>query len=128
MGIAVLRACPIFCVIATLLNVTVQSVTELNNKSTHCQPPVLNRHAPFFRRRLYREVYHFAYRVIRREHFAFLDSLPDHAIERFYRISCVDCLADIGRITKEGIEIFPVGPPAFADLGIFVVPGVCERI
>ena len=76
----------------------------------------------------YRKVYHFAYRVIRREHFAFLDSLPDHAVQRLYRVSCVDRLADIGRITKEGIEIFPVGPPAFADLRIFTIPGVRERI
>src|SRR5471030_357521 len=76
----------------------------------------------------YRKVYHFAYRVIRREHFAFLDSLPDHAVQRLYRVSCVDRLADIGRITKEGIEIFPVGPPAFADLRIFTISGVRERI
>ncbi|EDQ7969081.1 hypothetical protein S506_004933 [Salmonella enterica subsp. enterica serovar Oranienburg] len=27
-----------------------QAVTKLDNKTAHCQPPVLDRHTPFFRR------------------------------------------------------------------------------
>jgi hypothetical protein len=38
----------------------------------------------------------------------------------------VDCLPDIRRIAEERIEIFPVRPPAFADLRIFIVPNTRE--
>lgn len=48
---------------------------------------------------------------------------------RFIRGSIyVDSLADIRRVAKECIEVFPVGTPAFADLRIFVVPLVCKHI
>ncbi|ART20033.1 hypothetical protein EC95NR1_B0062 (plasmid) [Escherichia coli] len=32
--------------------VTVQAVTEFDNKAAHCHTPVLQRHRPFLRRRL----------------------------------------------------------------------------
>ncbi|WP_226020454.1 hypothetical protein [Serratia symbiotica] len=35
------RACTGFCVTAIVLKVIAQAVTELDNKTTHCQPPVL---------------------------------------------------------------------------------------
>ncbi len=35
------------------------AVTELKNKTAHRQPPVLDWHAPFFRRRLYRQINNF---------------------------------------------------------------------
>ncbi|UWS33547.1 hypothetical protein [Erwinia pyrifoliae] len=40
--------CKQFCVTATVLNVIAQAITELDNKTAHCQPPVLDRHIPFF--------------------------------------------------------------------------------
>lgn len=104
-----------------------QAVTELDNKTTHCQPPVLDRHTPFFRRIPDRQINNLPYRVICREHFAFFNGRPDHAVQRFDSIRGVDGLADIRRITEERIEVFPVRTPAFADLRIFIVPFVCER-
>lgn len=52
----------------------------------------------------------------------------DNAVQRLDGIRGVDCLANIRRIAEERIEIFPVRPPAFADLRIFIVPGTRERI
>jgi len=51
-----------------------------------------------------------------------------HAVQRFDGIRCVDCLANIGRIAEERIEIFPMRTPAFADLRIFIVPGIRELV
>ncbi len=98
-----------------------QAVTELDNKTTHRQPPVLDRHTPFFRRIPDRQIDNLPHRVICREHFAFFYRGPDHAVQRFDRVCGVDRLADIGWIAEQRIEIFPVRTPAFADLRVFGV-------
>lgn len=95
-----------------------QAVTELDNKTAHRQPPVLDRHTPFFRRIFDRQINYLSYRVIRREHIAFLNRSPDHTIKRFDCVPGVDGFADIRRITEERIEVFPVRTPAFADLRV----------
>ncbi|AQU95342.1 hypothetical protein CA696_024705 [Escherichia coli] len=48
--------------------VTVQAVTELDNKAAHCHSPVLQRHRPFLGRRLDCQPHHFFHRVVCREH------------------------------------------------------------
>lgn len=48
--------------------VTVQTVTELDNKAAHCHSPVLQRHRPFLERRLDCQPHHFFQRVVCREH------------------------------------------------------------
>lgn len=73
----------------------VQAVTELDNKTTHRQPPVLDRHTLFLRRILDRQIDNLPHRVIFREHFTFLNRGPDHAVQRFHSVFCVDGLADI---------------------------------
>ena len=109
-----------------------QAVTEPDNKAAHRQPPVLDRHTPFFRRILDRQINNLTRRVIRREHFAFLDGGTDHAVQQFDSIGDgdgdVDGFADIGWINEERIEIFPARTPAFADLRLFIVPYVRELI
>ncbi len=47
--------------------VTVQAVTELDNKAAHCHSPVLQRHRPFPGRRLDCQPHHFFHRVVCRE-------------------------------------------------------------
>lgn len=47
--------------------VTVQAVTELDNKAAHCHSPVLQRHRPFLGRRLDCQPHHFFHRVVCRE-------------------------------------------------------------
>ena len=86
-----------------------QAVTELDNKTTHCQPSVLDRHTPFFRRILDRQIHDLPHRVICREHFAFLYRRTDHAVQRFYRVRGVDSFTNIRRVAEEGIE-----PPRFS--------------
>jgi hypothetical protein len=108
--------------------VIAQAVTELDNKAAHRQPPVLDRHTPFFRRILDRQINNLSNRVIRREYLAFLNGGPDHAVQRFDCVRGVDGFADIRRITEERIEVFPVRTPAFADLRIFIAPFDRERI
>jgi len=85
-----------------------QAVTELDNKATHSQSSVLDRHSPFFRRILDRQINNLSYRVICREHFALLNRIPDHAVQLFDGVRSVDGPADIRRITEERIEVFPV--------------------
>lgn len=48
--------------------VTVQTVTELDNKAAHCHSPVLQRHRSFLERRLDCQPHHFFQRVVCREH------------------------------------------------------------
>lgn len=57
-----------------------------------------------------------------REHLAFLNRSPGHAVQRFDYICGVDGFSDIRRITEERIDILQVRIPAFADLRIFIVP------
>lgn len=52
--------------------VTVQAVTELDNKAAHCHSPVLQRHRPFPGRRLDCQPHHFFHRVVCRELFTLL--------------------------------------------------------
>ena len=59
--------------------VTVQAVTELDNKAAHCHSPVLQRHRPFLGRRLDCQPHHFFHRVVCREHFTLFDRMADHA-------------------------------------------------
>ncbi len=60
--------------------VTVQAVTELDNKAAHCHSPVLQRHRPFLGRRLDCQPHHFFHRVVCREHFTLFDRMADHAV------------------------------------------------
>lgn len=60
--------------------VTVQAVTELDNKAAHCHSPVLQRHRPFPGRRLDCQPHHFFHRVVCREHFTLFDRMADHAV------------------------------------------------
>lgn len=105
-----------------------QAVTELENKTTHRQPPVLDRHTPFFRRILDRQIHNLPHRVICREHFTFINRGTDHAVQRFYRVRGVDDLTDIRRVAKECIKIFPVRTPAFTKLLIFTLPFAREHL
>jgi hypothetical protein len=67
--------------------VIAQAITELDNKTAHCQPPVLDRHTQIFRCRLYRQINHVPHRVARWEYVAFLYRLADNAVQRF--IQCI---------------------------------------
>ncbi len=49
--------------------VTVQAVTELDNKAAHCDTAVLQRHRPFLGSILDCQPHHFFHRVVCREHF-----------------------------------------------------------
>ena len=60
--------------------VTVQAVTELDNKAAYCHSPVLQRHRPFLGRRLDCQPHHFFHRVVCREHFTLFDRMADHAV------------------------------------------------
>ena len=60
--------------------VTVQAVTELDNKAAHCHTPVLQRHRTFLGRRLNCQPHHFFHRVVCREHFTLFDRMADHTV------------------------------------------------
>lgn len=52
--------------------VTVQAVTESDNKAAYCHTPVLQRHRPFRGRCLYCQTHHFFHRLVCRKHLRFL--------------------------------------------------------
>ncbi len=63
--------------------VTVQAVTELDNKSAHCHSPVPQRHCPFLRGCLDRQPHYLFHGVIRREHLA-LTNNQSHSTRLFF--------------------------------------------
>ena len=77
---------------------------------------------------LNRQINDFGRRVITREQLAFLDSLADHAVERFNGVRRVDGLSDVSRVVKQRIEIVPVTTPGTTDLGVLVIPAFTELI
>lgn len=85
-----------------------QAVTELVNKTAHRQSPVLDWHTLFLRRIFDSQINNLSYRVVRREHLAFLNGCPAHAVQRFDSIRGVDGLVDVRRITEEPIQVFLV--------------------
>jgi len=52
--------------------VTVQAITESDNKAAYCHTPVLQRHRPFRGRCLYCQTHHFFHRLVCRKHLRFL--------------------------------------------------------
>jgi len=42
-------SCKLFYSIVTILKVNTQTITDLDNKKGHCQPPVVDRHNSFLR-------------------------------------------------------------------------------
>lgn len=52
--------------------VTVQAVTDSDNKAVYCHTPVLQRHRPFRGRCLYCQTHHFFHRLVCRKHLRFL--------------------------------------------------------
>lgn len=71
--------------------VTVQAVTELDNKAAHCHSPALQRHRPFLGRRLDCQPHHFFHRVVCREHFTLFDRMADHAVSAFFKVVVAFC-------------------------------------
>ena len=107
--------------------VTVQAVTELDNKAAHCHSPVLQRHRPFLGRRLDCQPHHFFHRVVCREHFTLFDRMADHAVYRLDGIRRIDHFAYVRWISEERGKIRPVSLPASAYLRIATVPSRSER-
>ncbi len=66
----------------------------------------------FFRAVVTCQPHHLFHCVVRREHFTFLDSMADHAVQRLDGIRCVDHLTDVCRVNEERRQVSPVCLPA----------------
>lgn len=73
--------------------------------------PVPDGHGPLLGRCFDSQVHHLQGRGIVRKDLPVLDSLADHAIQRFDGVGGVDHLADIIRVIEQRDEIRPVLTP-----------------
>ncbi|MNE67015.1 hypothetical protein D3C80_1626000 [compost metagenome] len=60
---------------------TVQTITELDNKAIQGRLPILDWHGPFLGGLLYREKRHFGRRLIGREQLPLLGRFAQHAVQ-----------------------------------------------
>lgn len=105
---------------------TVQAVTELDNKSVQSGFPIPDRHGPFLRGLLNRQERHLQRGLVTREQLTALGRLADDAVERLNGIGGVDHLPDGRRAIEQGDQIIPVVLPGTGDLRVLAVPALRE--
>ena len=85
-------------------------------------------HRPFARSLFNGKENHFFGSIFVGKYLALVHRLAHHAVEGFDGVSGVDGFADVRRVSKEGVEVFPVVEPRTADLWVFVIPAFTKLL
>ena len=103
-----------------LRQIAADSIREEHGQLKEDLPPVVYAPRPFFHDILSHKVQHFHQCIVCwKDGFAF-GHLPQLTMVAFYDIGCVDDLADLWRIFKEGGKFRPIVSPGTDDQRVFV--------